>query len=140
MPTATDTLRKQLDALNSHDAETFVSCYDSKAEVYDPGQPELLRGREAIAKDMTDFLSAFPDLEASIARTVEVGDTVAYEITMRGTHKGSLIAPTGHIPATNRKIEVGGGIFARVDGDGRIVEERRYYDLAKLLEQLGQLQ
>jgi steroid delta-isomerase-like uncharacterized protein len=138
--TSSSTLRRQLDALNRHDVETFASCYADDAEVFDPAYPELLRGRDAVAKDMSDFLAAFPDLEASVSRVIDNGDSLAYEITMRGTHRGSLIAPTGHIPATNRKVEIGGGILVRLGADGRIVEERRYYDLTGLLYQLGQLQ
>jgi hypothetical protein len=34
-------------------------------------------------------------------------------------------------------MAVRGAAFAKLDGGGRIVEERRHYDLAGLLAQLG---
>lgn len=140
MANGNDILKKQLDALNRHDSTTFASFYGRDVSVFDPAYPEPLRGPEAVKKDMEDFMVAFPDVEMKIERVVEDGSTAAYEIRMTGTHKGPLVGPAGEIPATNRKIEVGGGIFARFDDEGRIVEERRYYDLAGLLGQIGILQ
>jgi steroid delta-isomerase-like uncharacterized protein len=133
------TLQTQFDALNRHDLAKFVSVYHPKAEVFDPMAPDLLRGQDAIRKDMEEFIRAFPDVEVNIERAVEKGDTVAYEITMSGTHTGPLVSPTLELAPTNRKVKFGGGIFARFDQDGRIVEERRYYDAAGLLSQLGVL-
>lgn len=138
--TLADTILEQIDALNRHDVAAFVGCYSPDAAVFDPQYPDLLRGRDAIAKDMSDFLAAFPDLAGRITRAVREGDTWAYEMAMTGTHTGPLPLPTGEVPATNKRIEVGGAIFARVDAQGRITEERRYYDLAGLLGQLGLLQ
>jgi steroid delta-isomerase-like uncharacterized protein len=134
------TLQTQFDAMNKHDPAKFVSVYHPKAEVFDPMAPDLLRGHDAIRKDMEEFIRAFPDLEVDIERAVEKDDTAAYEITMKGTHTGPLVSPTLELAPTNRKVKVGGGIFVRFDPDGRIVEERRYYDAAGLLGQLGVLE
>lgn len=138
--TSNPTIDRQFDAINRHDVESFVACYSSDSSVFDPQYPELLKGREAVRKDMTDFIAAFPDLRAEVRRTIGEGDTYAYEMTMTGTHKGPMVTPTGDIAPTQRRVEFGGSIIARLDGDGRIVEERRYYDLAGLLGQLGLLQ
>jgi steroid delta-isomerase-like uncharacterized protein len=135
----TSTLQRQADAINSHDVQAFAACYADDAEVFDPAYPEPLRGPAAVAQDMADFVAAFPDLQVEISRVIESGDRLAYEMTIRGTHAGSLVSPTGHIPATNRRIGIGGAILARLGPDGRIVEERRYYDLTGMLYQLGQL-
>jgi steroid delta-isomerase-like uncharacterized protein len=133
-------LNRQIDALNRHDAQAFAACYSPDAIVFDPQYPELLKGRDAVLKDVADFFAAFPDLRGEVRREVGDGDTYAYEVSMSGTHKGPMVGPTGHIPATNRRVTVGGGIIARLDKEGRIVEERRYYDLAGLLSQLGLMQ
>ena len=140
MANGSDTLKKQLEALNRHDAGTFASFYRSDVSVFDPAYPDPLRGQDAVRKDMEDFVTAFPDLEMKIERVIEDGSAAAYEIRMTGTHKGPLLGPAGHIPATDKRIEVGGGVFARFDNEGRIIEERRYYDLAGLLGQIGLLQ
>lgn len=133
-------LDKQFDAINRHDVESFAACYSSDASVFDPQYPELLKGRDAVRRDMTDFIAAFPDLRAELRRTLGDGDTFAYEMTMTGTHKGPMVTPTGDIAPTQRRVEFGGCIVVRLDDKGRIVEERRYYDLAGLLGQLGLLQ
>jgi steroid delta-isomerase-like uncharacterized protein len=134
------TLQRQFDALNGHDIPAFAACYSADASVFDPQYPELLKGRDAVAKDMKDFVAAFPDLHAEIRRTIGGGDTFAYEMTMAGTHEGPMTTPNGDIAPTHRRVEFGGSIIIRLDRDGRIVEERRYYDLAGLLGQLGLLQ
>jgi predicted ester cyclase len=45
--------------------------------------------------------------------------------------------PSGEVPATGRRLEFGLAFFSRLDESGKIVEERRYYDLADQLTQLG---
>ena len=137
MAKAHETLQKQLDALNKHDIATFASYYRQDASVFDPSYPEPLQGQDAVRQDFSEFITAFPDLRMAIDRVVEDDDTTAYEIRMSGTHTGPLVSPAGEIPATNRKIDVKGGVFTKFDKDGRIVEERRYYDLAGMLGQLG---
>ena len=62
----------------------------------------------------------------------------AGEVVMSGTHTGPLATPTGgEVPPTNKRIEVKGAAFVRLNGSGEIVEERRYYDVGTLLRQLG---
>jgi hypothetical protein len=57
---------------------------------------------------------------------------------MTGTHTEPLDAPTGEeIPPTNKRIELKGGVFGRLNDRGEIVEERRYYDVGTILRQLG---
>jgi hypothetical protein len=45
--------------------------------------------------------------------------------------------PEGEIPATSEAVEFAVGVFADVNEDGRIRDERRYYDVASTLGQLG---
>jgi steroid delta-isomerase-like uncharacterized protein len=134
------TLQTQFDAMNKHDPAKFVSVYHPKAEVFDPMVPGGLHGHDAIRKDMEDFVRAFPDLELDIDRTIENDDAIAYEVTFKGTHTGPLVGPGLDVAPTNKKVKFGGGIFTRLDKEGRIVEERRYYDAAGLLGQLGLLE
>jgi hypothetical protein len=41
------------------------------------------------------------------------------------------------LPPTGRRVEMRGGAFTRLNERGEIVEERRYYDVANVLRQLG---
>jgi steroid delta-isomerase-like uncharacterized protein len=129
-------VKEQVQVLNRHDADAFAGFYTPSALLYDPQYPEPLKGREAIRKDMADFIRAFPDLTFDATTIIEQGATVAFEGTGKGTHRGPLTGPAGEIAATNRPVEMKFAAFLRVE-NGLIAEERRYYDLAGLMQQLG---
>src|SRR5206468_4322298 len=62
----------------------------------------------------------------------------ADEVRFIGTHTGPLETPTGEdLPPTNKRVDLKGGVFGRLNERGEIVEERRYYDVATVLRQLG---
>jgi len=126
-------------AINAHDLDALAKVYASDAVAYDPMYPEPLRGREAIKKDSGDFFRAFPDLRFEISSIVEKDDGLgAGELVMSGTHTGPLATPTGgEVPPTNKRIDLKGAAFVRLNGSGEIVEERRYYDVGTILRQLG---
>jgi steroid delta-isomerase-like uncharacterized protein len=134
---AQETFKKEVASLNRHDAAAFAAGYAPAAIVHYPAYPKPLRGTDAIKKDVTDFLVAFPDLKARVSKTVISDNSFAIEWSVSGTHKGPLIAPGGPIAATKKKVELRGAAIGRLDKQGRIAEERRYYDLAGLLDQLG---
>ncbi len=134
-----DTTRKLADAITKHNLDAAANLYASDAVAYDPMYPQPLRGREAIRKDTANFFRAFPDLRFEILTVIEKDErTGAGEIRMIGTHTGPLESPTGEqIAPTNKRIELKGAAFARVNERGEIVEERRYYDVGTILRQLG---
>ena len=122
---------------NQHDADGWASHYAENAVLYDPQYPEPVRGREAIRKDIEDFFRAFPDIQFTSTEAITSGDRIALQGVGSGTNGGPLEFPTGTIPATNKRAEIPYAAFVRVDGSGLITEERRYYDVAGLLVQLG---
>jgi steroid delta-isomerase-like uncharacterized protein len=128
---------RRFDTANRHDVQAWASTYSSDAVVFDPGYPEPLRGTDAIAKDFADFITAFPDLKITQGLTLVDGDNYAMEYTISGTHTGPLVTPSGRISATNKRIDVPGSAFGRIDAAGRSADERRYYDFAGILGQLG---
>jgi steroid delta-isomerase-like uncharacterized protein len=134
---AHDAHKNGADALNRQDLDGFVGIYSTNAIVNDPAYPEPLKGHDAIRKDMSDFFTAFPDLQGRLVNSISGADGIAGEWIMTGTHKGPLSSPTGTIEATNKKVEIKLATFSKLDGSGRIVEERRYYDLASFIGQLG---
>ena len=133
---AAEVTRKWAEAINRHDPAGFAALYAPNAVVQDPQYPAPLEGRDAIQKDMGDFMVAFPDLHMALSSLVEKNDACAVEGTFRGTHSGPLATPSGDIPPTNRQFVVNGAASYRLDAQGRILEERRYYDLAGLFAQL----
>ncbi len=132
-----ETIHKSLEALNKHDAPGFAVTYAPATTVLDPQYDEPLAGRDAVRKDIEDLVRAFPDLQASVKTLLAQGDTYAAEIAFNGTHKGPFAGPDGELPATNRRVEFRGTMIGRVDKEGLVVEERRYFDLAGLMGQLG---
>jgi steroid delta-isomerase-like uncharacterized protein len=131
-----ETFRNEVDSLNKHDPDAFAKVFGPGAVVNDPQYSEPLRG-DAIKKDISDFFAAFPDLSARLESTMIDGNAYAVEWSMAGTHTGPLAMPSGDIAATNKRMETRGASFGRLDDQGRIVEERRYYDIAGMMAQLG---
>jgi steroid delta-isomerase-like uncharacterized protein len=130
-------LKDQVAAINAHDAAQFASFYGEDAVVRDPQYPEPLHGRDAVVNDSAVFFTAFPDLRAEVTCSVVSGSTLAAEMTLAGTHTGPLALPSGEVPPTGRALRFEMAFFARIDDQGLIVDERRYYDIANQLEQLG---
>ena len=134
-----DTSRKLADAQTKHDAEKVASLYAADAVAYDPMYPEPLRGREAIRNEAVGFFKGFPDLRFEIVSVVEKDDrSGAGEVRLSGTNTGPMESPTGDvIPPTNKKMDIKGAAFVKLNERGEIVEERRYYDVGTFLRQLG---
>ncbi|MFH1646219.1 MAG: ester cyclase [Chloroflexota bacterium] len=78
------------------------------------------------------YMTAFPDVKFTIEDMIAEGDKVAIRYTMRGTHKG----PYRGMPATGKKIEVGGISIGRVAG-GKFVEGWSCPDRLGMMQQLG---
>jgi steroid delta-isomerase-like uncharacterized protein len=134
-----DVSRKLIDAINTHNADAVANMYASDAVAIDPMYPEPLRGRDAIRKDYAAYLRGFPDIRFEILTIVEKDErNGAAEMRFSGTHTGPLQAPTGEdVPPTNKRADLKGAVFGRLNDRGEIVEERRYYDAGTLLRQLG---
>lgn len=130
-------LEDQVAAINAHDAVRFAGFYSEDAVVRDPQYADTLRGRAAVENDFSAFLAAFPDLRAEVTCSVVGGSTVAAEMTLAGTHTGPLTLPSGEVPPTGRSVRFEMSFFDRIDEQGLIVNERRYYDVLNQLEQLG---
>jgi steroid delta-isomerase-like uncharacterized protein len=128
---------KQVKALNDHDPNTWAGFYADNAVVHDPQYPQPLRGRDSVRQDLADFVRAFPDLEFRVINKLVSGDRAAVEGVGTGTQDGPIQSPTGTIPATHKRVNIPFSAHLRFDASGRITEERRYYDLAGLLQQLG---
>lgn len=130
--------RSAAEALERHDIEALVRLYSENAALHDPLYPEPVRGREGIRKHAEDGIKAFPDLHIRILKAVPTSGLVAAEWKLTGTNTGALRGPSGETrPATRRRIEVTGASTWRVDDDGFITEEWRYYDVGSLVRQLG---
>jgi steroid delta-isomerase-like uncharacterized protein len=93
-------------------------------------------GIEAFLAFITAFRQAFPDLHWEMREFIEGSDTVVAEGVFIGTNSGAMVGPRGPIPATGRRVELPFCDIWKVR-NGRIVENRIYYDQVTFLGQLG---
>jgi steroid delta-isomerase-like uncharacterized protein len=133
--------RRAVENFNRHDASALAGLYSPAASLSDPQYPEPLHGRDAVRQDFEDLFLAFPDVQIELG-TVSADGTgaLAYEVVLRGTHGGPLATPDGPVPPTGRPITLRACHFMRIDEHGLIARDRRYYDLAGMLGQLGLLE
>jgi steroid delta-isomerase-like uncharacterized protein len=89
-------------------------------------------GPEAYARNVTQFIRAFPDLKFTLLDMVAENDKVAAFWNISGTHKGEFrgIAPTG------KKISVDGITINQLAG-GKIMDSYVSWDMWGLMKQLG---
>lgn len=75
---------------------------------------------------------AFPDVEATIEEVVGEGETVAFRVTVRGTHRGEFmgVAPSGN------QFTIGVQNIYRFR-DGKVVERWTNPDMLGLMVQIG---
>lgn len=101
-----------------------------------------IKGIEAFIGFVSGFRQAFPDLRFDIRNVIEGQDAVVAEGVFIGTNTGPMMAPAGSgggaMPATGRKVELAFCDIWKVK-DGRISENRIYYDSLSFLGQLGLL-
>jgi steroid delta-isomerase-like uncharacterized protein len=124
-------------AWNRRDMERYYSLY-SENLVFRDGT-EVLHGVAALRRRYESELAAMPDLTIECKRLLvdEGAQTLAAENLERGTHSGDLVTGGGRLAPTGRRLELRGGLFLALDGDGRIVEMSEYIDPSQFLAQLG---
>jgi steroid delta-isomerase-like uncharacterized protein len=93
-------------------------------------------GIESFLAFVTAFKQAFPDLHWEIREFIEGSDTVVAGGVFVGTNSGTMVGPRGPISATGRRVEHPFCDIWKVR-NGRIVENRIYYDQVTFLGQLG---
>lgn len=95
-------------------------------------------GIEAFLAFASGFKQAFPDLHWDVREFVEGPGIAVVEGVVLGTNTGPMIGPTGPLPATGRRVELPFCDIWKVR-NGRIVENRIYYDQVTFLAKLGLL-
>ena len=123
-------------AWNRRDLERYYSLYSDNM-VFQDGI-EVLHGVDALRERYESELAAFPDLTIECTRLLvdEGTQTLAAENLERGTHSGEIVVGGETLSPTGRKLELRGGIFMTLDGDGRIARMSEYIDPGQLLAQL----
>ena len=95
-----------------------------------------VQGLDAVLSLWQGWAEAFPDSRARFHDAHASGSTVVQEVTWEGTHTGVLQTPSGPIQATGRSIAVRACLVLQMDGE-RLKQQRHYFDMTTLLQQLG---
>ena len=81
-------LFKLRDALNAHDIETFVSCFDENYYSEQPVHPDrTFQGREQVRKNWTSNFEEMPDFLSQLIRYAINDDCVWTEWEWQGTRR-----------------------------------------------------
>jgi steroid delta-isomerase-like uncharacterized protein len=127
--------RRFIEAFNAHDEKALLALDTVDTTFSAPGGVAL-KGREAAISYAMGWLTAFPDSRMVIRNEVISGDTILQEFTFEGTHTATLHAPTGDLPATNRRLSGRGAQVIKVR-DGLVADTQLYFDQVDVLTQLG---
>jgi ketosteroid isomerase-like protein len=83
---ATETLERMLQAINSHDIDAMVGCFAHDYRCEMPLHPSRsFVGNDHVRQNWTGLFRRVPDIEARVLRSVEDGDTLWSEWEMTGT-------------------------------------------------------
>src|SRR6476619_14379 len=76
-------------AMNAHDLEAFLACFEDDYESEQPAHPErAFRGREQVRSNWSAIFDGVPDFRSELLRSAADGDTVWSEWHWRGTQSG----------------------------------------------------
>ena len=128
--------REQVEAFNSGDWERVRAGLASGSRLNELGTERKADGPEQIVELFKGWKQAFPDAAGTVTGTLASGDTVALEVTWKGTQTGPLTTAEGTIPASGKRQETSAAMFLSFDGD-KIKETRHYFDSLTLLKQIG---
>ncbi len=117
---------------NTGNPEVAKRLYAENAERRDPNKAEPARGPQEIARYVAEIHTGFPDFKLEIKQRVAEADRLVTQWTCTGTHKGEFQG----ISATGKRIEITGLALVRIE-NGKVAEERVYFDRLTMLEQLG---
>jgi steroid delta-isomerase-like uncharacterized protein len=112
------------------------SKLDVVAESVDVSVPSMsdgeMYGRDESEAYLRELRAGSPDWHVTVNDVLASDELVMKEWTVTATHEGEY----NGMPPTNREIEISGMAKIRTE-DGKVQEDRLYYDLRALFEQLG---
>jgi steroid delta-isomerase-like uncharacterized protein len=128
--------REQVDAFSRGDWELLRGTLASDSSYDELGTQRTIEGPEKIVELFKAWKAAFPDGAGTVTSVVSGANTVALEVTWKGTHTGPLESADGMIPASGKRQETPAALFFTFEGD-KIKESRHYFDSLTLFKQIG---
>ena len=85
-PSPTAVLERLHTAMNQHNLETFLECFDANYQSAQPVHPDRgFGGREQVRKNWAAIFSGVPDFQAKLLNSTAEGDTAWAEWQWTGT-------------------------------------------------------
>lgn len=123
--------RRSWEIVSQSNPDAREEVYAADSVLHEPDQD--LQGLGNVKQYLSMYLSAFPDMYATVEDVIAEGDQAVTRWRLRGTHRGEVEEfgqPIG------RQIELEGISIQRIEG-GKIVEEWERYDNLSVMQQLG---
>ena len=123
--------RRSWELVSQRNPDLLEEVYAADIVWHEPDQD--VQGLEEAKQFYSMYLSAFPDLSATVEDVLAEGEKAVTRWTIRGTHQGEIEefgSPTG------KQVEIKGITIHRIEG-GKIVEEWERYDNLSVMRQLG---
>ena len=129
----TDWIRRYLDAWDSHDPEQVGAFMAEDAVYEDLALGQTHEGRAAIVGFVGTADQLSKDYRFTLISEQASGDHYAIEWEMAGTNTGEAAG----LPATNKQYRIRGVSIGRLDGNGKIRQNRDYWNMVDYLTQVG---
>jgi predicted ester cyclase len=125
-----------IETWNKHDAGETMTYLDPDVIFQSP--LFRVKGLQARTEVNEGFMTSMPDFTYTLLRIVGNADLVAAELLGAGTSTGPAKLPGREpIPPTGRRVEFPMAGFFRLNAEGKIADERYYYDRVDLMQQLN---
>ncbi|MGY1617220.1 ester cyclase [Geodermatophilus sp. SYSU D00691] len=129
-------MHRYVEAWNSHDPAKVLACMTEDVIRDDKGVGERLQGADALRQGIADVAENFSsDYRIDLGELILATDEMyAAEWTMSGTNDREDKARG--LPNTGRRFRIQ-GLSIGLLRDGKVAEERLYYNMADYLTQVG---
>jgi ketosteroid isomerase-like protein len=117
------------------DGYGFRALFTEDGAFNDVPNSQTFRG-DQIPQALTGFASVFPDVHRELLEVHALGDVVAVELRIQGTHLGGFPTPIGEIRPTGNRIDVPTADLWYLR-EGRIERFNCYNATNVLLAQIG---
>ncbi|MEV5630545.1 ester cyclase [Micromonospora tulbaghiae] len=87
------------------DGPGFRDLFTEDGTFNDVPNSQTFRG-DQIPQALTGFAGIFPDVHRELLGVHVMGDVVAVELRIQGTHLGAFPTPVGDLPPTGNRIDV----------------------------------
>jgi steroid delta-isomerase-like uncharacterized protein len=126
-------VREWIAVWNDRAYETVPEVLADSATIHVPAAPGgEVTGHDEFEAFLREQQAGYPDFTITIHEMLASDEMVLYDYTWRGTHRGEI----NGLPPTDREVVVT-GMAKTLVADGKVQEDRIYYDFHDVLDQLG---